>query len=235
MARKLLLSALFLSLAVFLRPAGAGADVAVPDALALKGSPVMLKAVTKGRFFKKGGEVVRFYLNDRLLGRTLSGGDGAAYMEYLPSRTGLYRVKASSGDSEDEGLLLCLKKGDSLVFVDVVGALMEGVFSARPRGGSTDAVRNIMKKHPVLYLKTQILGAEHLKRWLRENGFPEAPVLEWRNGRVFRGVTGMGLGLRAVIGSPEVTESSGKYGAEAITFGEQGKAPKSWKEIGDSF
>jgi len=235
MASKALFSALVLSLLVFLGPVDAEAEVEVSDALALRGQPVMLKAVTRGRFFKKGGETVRFSIEGRLLGQTLSGGDGVAYMEYLPPRTGLSRVKASSGDFEDEGLLLCLKKGDSLVLVDVTGALMEGVFSARPREGSADAMKKIMRKHPVAYLKTRILGAERLKQWLGENGFPEAPVLEWKDGRVFRTVAGMGLKLRAVIGSPEVTESSRKHGAEAITFGEQGKAPKSWKEIGDSF
>jgi hypothetical protein len=224
-----------IGLLVALMPVCASAGVVCYDSLAVRGSAVMLKARTKGRFLSAGGKLVRFYVEEASLGQTLSGGDGVAYMEFVPQRKGPLHVKAATGDEEDTCLLLALERGRRVVFVDVTAALMGGLFSKEPvNPGSLEAIKEIMKKYPVIYMKTELLGAPYLKEWLRDNGFPESPVLEWNNGSVLRDSLQKGLKIRAVIGGPSVAAASRRYGADYICFGRECGSRKEWNEIADS-
>lgn len=222
-------------LVVALMPACAAAGVICYDSLAVSGSAVMLKARTKGRVLPAGGKLVKFYVEGVSLGQTLSGGDGVAYMEFVPRKKGLLHVKAAEGDEEDICLLLALKRGRRVVFVDVTAALMGGLFSNEPaEPESPEAIIEIMKKYPVIYMKTELLGVPYLKKWLGDNGFPESPVLEWDNGRVLEDSLQKGLKIRAVIGGPSVAAASGRYDVDGICFGKECQSRKKWKEIAES-
>ncbi len=211
----------------------AGAEVVAYDALTVKSSPLMLRAKTMGRFFSKGGELVGFSVDGAPVGRTLSGGDGVALMEFKPEKTGLYRVKAVSGGDEDTGYVLSLAKGDEIVFVEVPGALFSGFLSDRPREGAQEAIKRINGKFSVVYLKTGFLGIKDLRGRLREGGYPEAPLIDWAGGRVFSRTDVKGIKIKAVIGSPDVAESARKYGSTPFVFnGQEGE--KGWKDIADS-
>jgi hypothetical protein len=220
------------ALLVFLIPLSAQAEVAAFDALGVKGKPLMLKARTGGRFFGRGGELVDYYLGESHLGRTLSGGDGKAYMEYVPERRGLFPLRVSSRGEEDSGVVLVVEEGDALVLVDVAGSLMSTPFFGEPKEESREAIKNIAEKYPVLYLSKQMPGREVIGTWLREKGYPESPVMDWKGGKVFSRIRKMGLGIRAVMGSAEVVERAKKHDAELYLFDEKGGGKK-WKDIAD--
>jgi hypothetical protein len=220
------------ALLVFLIPCAAQAEVAAFDALGVKGKPLMLKARTGGRFFGRGGELVDYYVEDSHLGRTLSGGDGKAYMEHVPKKKGLFPIKVSSREEEDTGVMLVVEEGDALVLVDVAGSLMDTPFLGKPKEESKEAIETIAGKYPVLYLSKQMPGREVIRTWLSEKGYPEAPVMDWKGGRIVRRIRKMGLGIRAVMGSSEVVERAGKSDAELYLFDEKGGGKK-WKDIAD--
>lgn len=222
-----------ITLSSFALPGEASSDVVVNDMIALKGEEVMLEAETRGRFFRKGGEIVEFGVDGKSLGRTLSGGDGRAFRKFVPAKLGIHVITARSSDATGKGLLLSLRKGSAIVFIDVEGSLIEGPFSRRPKQGSKEALKDIGKRYPVVFLSTGLLGAGDIKGWLGQQGFIEMPVLPWRGGAVFSDVAGRGLRIKAVIGGPEVIESAKEYGPESFSFVdmENAETVKDWEEI----
>jgi hypothetical protein len=212
---------------------GALADILVADIVAVKGREVMLRANTKSLFFSKGGEIVEFFVNGKSLGSKLSGGDGVAYQSFIPKKTGLYTLKVKSGDDEDEGLMLSLNKGASIVFIDVEGTIMEKQQQGSERKSSRKTIDKIVRKFPVAYLQTGMFGVKNLRKWLDERDFKKAPVISWREQDIFREIGKKGLAVKAVIGNPEVIESAAKYKLPAIGFEPAKSAVKvgSWEEV----
>lgn len=202
--------------------------------VAIRGKEVMISAETRGKLFRKGGEIVEFLVDGKSLGKSLSGGDGFAFKQFRPLRAGLYRIASKSGGEEGKGTLLSLRKGEGIVFIDVKDGLFEGVFSERPKKGSQEAIRNLARKFPVILLQTGFPGTEAIKTWLRENDFISLPVIPWDQGAVFDDMKGRGLKIRAVIGGASIIESAAEYKPRAFSFGEaEGAAEvKDWKEIG---
>jgi hypothetical protein len=209
-------------------------DVIVQDMIALKGESVMLSAETKGKLFAKGGEIVEFFVDGKSIGKSLSGGDGLAFRHFNPLKTGLYHVTVTSGKDKGNGLLLSLKKGDRIIFVDVEGSLLEGLFSQKPRYGSQKTIKKISTRFPVVFLQTGLLGIKAIKTWLKENGFIDSPVLPWRQGEIFNEMNEKGLKMKAVIGSQSVIESAKEYKAKLLSFEEVEDAEEvnDWDEIG---
>ena len=219
---------------IFIFPALALSDVIVHDSIVPVGKEIMLGAEVKGKFFSKGGEMVEFFVNGKSIGKNLSGGDGLAFKQFVPSRIGIYRIKAKSDIDEGRGLLLSLRKGSGIVFVDVEGSLMEK-FSNNPKQGSQKVIKDIQKKfHVVLLQTTGFLNAKSIKEWLKKNEFPEVPVLPWKQGSVFGDLHEEGFRIKAVIGSPDVIYSAKEYRPSAFTFEETEDAVevKDWEEIG---
>jgi hypothetical protein len=210
------------------------AEVVVHEDIALKGRPMMLQAETRGRIFTRGGELVEFQVDGKSIGKALSGGDGRAFKEFTPGRAGLFKIKAVSKGDEDSGLILSLGKGGGVVFIDAAGGLFKGPFSKSPRQGSQEAVKQISERHPIVYLQTVLPGRGVIKKWLESNGFPPAPLMEWREGRVFRETVEKELKIRAVIGSAEVIESAKDYTTGLYSLEGQGKSVKDWKGISES-
>jgi hypothetical protein len=218
----------------FLFPASALSDVIVQDSVVPVGKEIMLTAEVKGKLFSKGGEMVEFFVNGKSIGKNLSGGDGLAFKQFVPSRIGKYRIEAKSGTDKGRGLLLSLRKGSGIVFVDVEGSLMEK-FSNNPEQGSQEVIKDIQKKFPVVLLHTTgFLNIKSIKEWLKKNEFPELPVLPWKQGLVFDDLHDEGFRMKAIIGSPDVIYSAKEYKPLAFTFEETEDAVevKDWKEIG---
>jgi hypothetical protein len=209
------------------------AEVMTYDLISLKDDATMLKAKTGGRFFAKGGKVVEFLINDKSIGKVLSGGDGYAFKEFSPIRSGLYRVSVVSGKDKDNGFLLSLEKGTGIVFVDVEGSILMPL-SKEPRKGSQKVIKGISKRFPVIYLQTGIIDTKSLKEWLRKNDFVGAPVLQWKDGEVFREIAEKGFKIKFLIGSPSVIESAKEFKPRAFSFDEVEGAVevKDWEEIG---
>ena len=193
----------------------------------------MLRAETKSGFFSEGGALVEFFIDGKSAGKKLSGGDGVAYLPFVPARTGLHKIAAQSEGDRDEGLLLVVKGSTQLVVIDVEGGLIERSFSLKPRAGSVQAVKKINRRYPVVFLWTEFIGLSSMKSWLKENGFPAAPLLSWSRGEVFEAIREKRLKIRAVIGSPDVVQSAKGYTSRAFSFAAAGdaEAVQDWDEI----
>jgi len=211
----------------------AHADVYVYDTVAVQGGEIRLKAETRGTVFARGGELVEFFVGDASLGKNLSGGDGAAYRFYKPSRPGLMTVRAVSRGQHGTGYLLVLKPGSSLVAVDVEGTLLMEGFMSPGRPGSRDAVAALAGRYPLVYLQSGQTNLKAVRYWLDQNEYAGAPLLPWDGGAVFRELAKKGLKIHAVVGGPAVIESAFKYKPQAFSFEPLKGAVrlKSWKEL----
>ena len=214
-------------------PTRAWSRVVVNDVVAVQGEKLMLRAETRGKIFRKGGEIVEFFIDGKSLGRTLSGGDGVAFKPFIPERTGLHEIQAKSGPDKESGLLLSLKKGSGIVFVDVVGSLLEGRLSWEPKAGSQKAIEEISKAFPVVFLQRGVIGAALVKEWIVDNQFTALPVVPWREGRLLAELAEMGLAIHAVVGSQAVIESAREYQPLLFSFQpvENAEWVKDWEEI----
>lgn len=226
---------LLLFLLVPVLPSTSRAGVAIHDDVASAGKPVVLRAETRGMLFAEGGRVVEFRVDGKPIGKVLSGGDGVAFKESPPLRAGLHEIAALSGEDSAKGVLLSVKKGTGVVFMDVTGSLFGDLFTRAPREGSVEAVGKIASRLPVVYLSTVSPVAAALKEWLRQKGFPPGPLLDWQGGRVFSETSEKGIKIRGVIGSAQVVESAAPYAARTFSFEGRGAGKAgSWKEIADS-
>ncbi|UCD87519.1 MAG: hypothetical protein JSV01_07140 [Desulfobacterales bacterium] len=226
-------SFILFSVIFFMSQRVAFSRVSVDDAVVVKGQEVMLRAETKGRVFSKGGELVEFFVDGKSIGKTLSGGDGVAFKPFTPAETGLHQVGANSAGGTSTGLLLCLKRGSYIVFIDVEGGLLKGLISRKPREGSQEAIKEIYERFPVVFLKTSIVSVKAIKTWLEKNKFVESPVIPWRRGAIFEEIVEDGLKVKAVIGAPKVIESSRKYKPLSFSFGQLDDVEwvRDWEEI----
>jgi len=214
-------------------PASALSRVIVDDTVALKGQKVMLRAETRGKLFSKGGELVEFFVDRESIGKTLSGGDGVAFKAFIPEKTGLHQIRVSSSGDEDTGLLLSLKRGSSIVFVDIVDCLLEGPFSRKPRQGSQKAIKDLYKRFPVVLLQRGFFSARAIRAWLKENEFIELPIVPWKRGAIFDEIAQKDLRVKAIIAGPKVIESAREHKPLAFSFEavEDAEWVKDWEEI----
>lgn len=214
-------------------PASAWSRVIVHDSVVVKGRKVMLRAETRGKVFRKGGELVEFFVEGKSIGKTLSGGDGVAFKPFTPAKTGLHQIEVSSGGDEDAGLLLSLLRGSSIVFVDVESSLLEGRLSRKPKPGSQKAIEEINQRFPVVFLQIGFVGVKAVKAWLKENEFIELPVVPWKQGDIFDEIAQNDLKVKAIIGGPKVIESARKHKPLSFSFRqiENAEWVKDWEEI----
>jgi hypothetical protein len=228
-----ILRIVFLLIVILSLSSAAGAEVIFFDDISLKGGPVMLKAVTKGKVFSKGGQMVEFSVDGKSIGRSLSGGDGAAFKEFRAEKTGLHKVSVVSGTDKDSGFMLSLKRGAEIVFIDVEGSMFAPM-SGKPVKDSRKIIKAIAKRFPVVYLQAGMLDIRTLKKLLKENEFTEAPLLPWREGNVFEEADKKGLKIKFVIGGKTVIESAKEFKPKAFSFNEVEGAEevRDWEEIG---
>ncbi|MGB9715420.1 MAG: hypothetical protein ACPL1G_03300 [Thermodesulfovibrionales bacterium] len=217
---------------LFLSPGKALSDIVVYDIVSPAGKEVMLNAEVKGRLFKKGGEVVEFSVNGKTIGKSLTGGDGFAFKQFIPFKSGRYQISVRTEKEEGKGLLLCISKGSGIVFVDLEGSILER-FSNKPRKGSQESIKEINRRFPVVLLKTGPLNINIIKEWLKKNGFPNLPLIPWKQGIVFTEFVEKGFRIKAVIGGTEVINSAKEYKPLAFSFEEAEEAVevKDWEEI----
>ena len=218
---------------VLAAPRTGNAQVTVHDAVAATGREVMLRADTGSGFFGKGGVLVEFFVDGRRAGKNLSGGDGAAFLSFVPRAARLHRLRAEAEGGSAEGLLLAVKQSAELVMIEVEGGLIERSLTMKPRPGSVEAVKRIGRRYPVVYLATGFFGLAGVKALLKERGFPEAPLLSAAGGALFEAVKGKRLKIRAVIGSPDLVKAAREYTRLAFSFESTGEADaaEDWEEI----
>ncbi len=211
----------------------AAANLFVHDAVAVRGEELRIMIETRGLYLAKGGQRVEVMLNSRLLGNTLSGGDGVAYYPIRFRRTGTHEVIARAGKKSSRGTVSVFRKGAAIVAIDVEGTLLSRPFSRAPIEESREAIKAIMKRFPVVYLHSGTIGKEAVKAWLRKNRFPEAPVIDWNGGEIFSDLKSRGLLVRAVVGTQAVIDSAAEFRPRGFSFeeGEDRTVVRTWKEI----
>ncbi len=214
-------------------PAAAAADVVCSDLVAVKGEEVMLRAETRGLFFERGGELVEFYVDGKLIGKNLSGKGGVALKPYRVAKSGVHRIRVKSGSDEDEGLLLSPVEGAKIVVVDIESGLFVEGAPGRAKPGSRKALKAIGSRYPVVLLQSGVIGARTLKLWLRENEYEAYPVVPWNGGAVFDELSRKGLKIRALVGGPNIIQSAGKHTPPAFWFDRTEKAEKvkDWESL----
>ena len=110
------------------------ANLLVYDELSLPGERMQLKAFLfqeglLGKRIGLGGENVEFFVQDRSIGKTMTGGDGKAYLEFVPRLRGNLTIKAQVRgsprvtDQEGTGLLAAWEKRRPILLVDLAALL----------------------------------------------------------------------------------------------------------------
>ena len=177
------------------------AKLLVEDVLALPGKRMQLQAFLYqegllGRRIGLGGENVEFFVQKRLIGKSMTGGDGKAYLEFTPRLRGNLTVKAKVKDSprvraqEAEGLLAAWEKRRPILLVDLVALLppekqektfelslqaMLGMDSfPEPELMASAELEKLGKfYYNIIYLhRSKIGSSEVLRDWLRTHHFP---------------------------------------------------------------
>jgi len=203
------------------------AEVIVFDDITTTGRTVKLKALTKGKFFSEGGKVVKFYIDGKYINKVLSGGDGYAFLDYLPHSPGIKRLKVSRDDGEDEGILLVVESKNKVVMIEIEHSLIEAPFNFSPSEGSREAIRVFSKKFKIVYLTT-LFGIQKSRKWLKDNDFPIAPILRWEGEEIFNKFKDKRINLYAIIASPDIISKIPDM-KKAFSFEET--EAKNWDEI----
>ena len=208
-------------------------EVIVYDNVTVRGREVLLRAETRGTLLSKGGEIVEFFVNGISIGKNLSGRDGFAVKRFTPVKAGLYKILVKSGDDKDSGVLLALDGKAKIVFVDVEGALLDGPFAMKVKPESVRSIKKICKRFPIVFLQKGFLNVKAVRSWLKENDFPDSPVLSWSRGDVFREMREKDLRIKAIVGGPEVIESADTYKPLTFSFDsvENAEVVEDWAEI----
>lgn len=210
------------------------AEIFVHDIVGIPKEEIFLKAETKGKFTRKGGELVEFFVDGRSIGKALSGGDGIAYKQFIPKNKGLLKIVVKSATEESSGLLLILNKKSKVVVVDFEEGLLENkILQQKVRDGSQNAIKEINKKYPVIILQTGILNKKFIKKSLNQFGYIELPVFAWKGGDFFEELTQKGIIIRAVIGNKAVIDSAKKFKPLSFSFTKNGDSEyiENWNEV----
>ncbi|GJL54163.1 MAG: hypothetical protein NPIRA02_12950 [Nitrospirales bacterium] len=177
------------------------AKLVVEDVLILPGKATQLKAFLYrdgllGKHIGLGGEPIDFFVQTRLLGQTMTGGDGYAYLDYTPRLRGNLSITAKVRDSprvsaqEGTGLLLVWERRRPILLVDI-GALlpvdaqsdvmqslislsMGSDFLPEPNPEASFELEKLGEfYYNLVYLYRGNIESNHaVQSWLKQHGFP---------------------------------------------------------------
>ncbi|MBW2432380.1 MAG: hypothetical protein JRF36_02175 [Deltaproteobacteria bacterium] len=206
--------------------------VIVYDQVTTVNTPVYLKVLTKGKIFADGGRLVEFFLDDKSLGKNLTGGDGYGYRKYVPQRAGIIKVRATSDGESGNGMVLVMKRSEKAILIEIEGGFKDAVVSEIAAGAGRQAVQEIQKKYRVIYLSRNT-GVRMARTWLDEIEMPDAPVLRWKGAQTLSALIEKGIQLYAIIGAAGVIEAAADYVDKRYTFddAQQGQTVKDWHEL----
>lgn len=181
------------------------AAVSVNDQVCKTGKEVLLEAKVKRGFIGSGGERAEFFVNNKSIGRTLSGGDGYAFFPFVPEKEGIYKIKVKVRDKDAEGILLSTRPERGIVVIDVAGSIFEFRYivmkSLRP--GASKAIKKISRRYHIVYLWQGMFSKEAIREWLKKYDIPVMPLL---NIRSIEELKEQGFFFKAVIGGPAAIE-----------------------------
>jgi hypothetical protein len=206
--------------------------VVVFDRISTVGTPIYLKALTKGKFFPEGGIRVTFEVEGKLFGKNMSGGDGYAYLKYTPEKTGLKRLAVRSETGHGTGSILVLDKNARALGIEIVGGLRESILSPNPMPGSVSALTMLRKNFQIVYF-TKPLTVGYLKNWIIKENFPKSIVLSWTGANQLKNMQEKGIVFHAMIGSSALVSEVSEFVEHRFTFEDtrDGVVAEDWNDI----
>ena len=208
------------------------ANVIAYDSITTVGTPVRLVFKTKGRFFAQGGKLVDIYLENKKLGRIMTGGDGYGFYKYTFRNSGYKELIAKSNGNRDSGLVLVMQKNEKAILIEAESGFRGSFFSEKERDASRQALESIAKTYKIIYCY-KFVGKDFAKNWLSENSFPQSVVLPWRGVEMLAAWEKRGFQIHAMIGSPALLEEAADHVKNRFSFEEtkKGETVKNWNEI----
>ena len=175
--------------------------VLVSDVMTNPGEPIQLQALVfeeglLGREIGLGGETLEFLVEKQIVGSTMTGGDGRAFLEYAPRMRGNFTIRVRVNESprvlsaEGEGLLASWERKKPILLIDLASVMKEQSnpelplpslpinFSPTDLGEADDEAPNELEKlgrfyYNLVYLFRSDVGeSKTLQEWIRTNQFP---------------------------------------------------------------
>jgi hypothetical protein len=206
--------------------------VVVFDHVTTVQTPIKLSVLTKDGFFSAGGRLVDIYLDNNLLKKILTGGDGYGYLKYTPREPGLKKIIARSNTDSASGLILVMNNSEKAIVIETEGAFKDTVFSDEIRESSQKAVNLLSQNYKIIYL-SRFLGKDITGSWLEKQNFPESVILRWRGPKTLENLKKNKVQLHAIIGSADLISEVTDQIETRFSFEKtnDGKTVKDWDEI----
>jgi hypothetical protein len=206
--------------------------VIVFDRVTTVQTPINIRVLTRDGFFAAGGRRVDIYLDNNLLKRILTGGDGYGYLKYTPRGPGLKKIIARSNDHSASGLILVMNNNEKAIIIETEGAFKDTLFSDKIRESSQKAVISLSQNYKIIYL-SRFLGKGITGSWLEKQNFPKSVILRWRGPKTLENLNKNGVQLHAIIGSADVISAVTEQIEKRFSFEKtkDGKTVKDWDEI----
>jgi hypothetical protein len=226
--RKYLLPILFILIIV----PESHSKVVVFDHVTTVQTPMYIRVLTGDGFFSAGGRMVDIYLENNLLKKILTGGDGYGYLKYTPREVGLKKVTAHSNTDSASGLILVMNENERAIIIEIEGAFRDTVFSDEFKESSRKAVNSLSENYKIIYL-SRFLGKGITGSWLEKQNFPKSVILRWRGPKTLENLKKNGVQLHAIIGSPVIISTVTEQIDKRFSFEKtnDGKTVKDWDEI----
>jgi len=206
--------------------------VVVFDHVTTVQTPINIRVLTRDGFFSAGGRIVDIYLENNLLKKILTGGDGYGYLKYTPHEAGLKKITARSNTDSASGLILVMNENEKAIIIEIEGAFRDTVFSDEIKESSRKAVNILSENYKIIYL-SRFLGKGLTRSWLEKQNFPESVILRWRGPKTLENLKKNGVQLHAIIGSSVVISTVTEQIDKRFSFEKtnDGKTVKDWDEI----
>jgi hypothetical protein len=206
--------------------------VVIFDSVTTVQTPVYISVLTKDGFFSAGGRMVDIYLNNHLMKKILTGGDGYGYLKYIPREPGLKEITARSKTDSASGRILVMNKNEKAILIETEGAFKDTVFSDEIRMSCQKVVTSLSENYRIIYLY-QFLGKGITESWLKKHHFPESAILQWNGPKTIDKLKKNSVQLHAIIGSSGVITTVSEQIEKRFSFEKtkDGKTIKDWEEL----
>ena len=195
-------------------------------------TPIKISVLTKDGFFPAGGRLVDIYLDNDLLKKILTGGDGYGYLKYTPHESGLKKITARSGTDSASGRILVMNNDEKAILIETEGAFKDTLFSDEIRESSQKAVNLLSENYKIIYL-SRFLGKDITGSWLEKQNFPKSVILSWHGPKTLENLKNNSVQLHAIIGSADIISTVTDQIETRFSFEKtnDGKTVKDWDEI----
>jgi hypothetical protein len=206
--------------------------VVIFDQVTTVQTPIKIRVLTREGFFAAGGRMVDIYLDNNLLKKILTGGDGYGYLKYTPRGPGLKKITARSNTDSASGLVLVMNDNEKAIIIETEGAFKDTLFSDEIRESSQKALTSLSENYKIIYL-SRFLGKGITGIWLEKQNFPKSVILRWRGPKTVENLKKNGVQLHAIIGSGDVISAVTEQIEKRFSFEKtkDGITAKDWDEI----